>query len=193
MDLQKLNPWNWFKHEETQAHSGGQIPIKRTSGELDLTTTNQGFGPVQQLHQQIDRLFDDAFRGFGLPSVRSALFEPGGGWGTTAFRPSLNVSSDNASYQISLEAPGMTEADLSIEVKDDILTIQGQKQEEKESKDRHFYRVERSYGHFQRTLALPDDAVADEIKATMKDGVLNLLIPRREVSDAEVKKITINH
>ncbi|MCF7982156.1 MAG: Hsp20/alpha crystallin family protein [Pseudomonadales bacterium] len=192
MDFHKFNPWNWFKHEEPHAQAGGQIPIKRTANALDMPTAHQElFSPVQQLHQQIDRLFDHAFRSFGLPSVFSSV-EPSGGLGLTTFRPDLNVSSDDANYQISLEAPGMTEADLSIEVKGDVLTIQGQKQEEQESKDRHFYRVERRYGHFQRTLALPDDAIVEEIQARMNDGVLNLLIPRSQTEDRSVKKITIN-
>ncbi len=193
MDLNKLNPWNWFKHEESTLSTGSQVPVKRAANEQQMPTSEQSFyNPVQQLRQQIDSLFDDTFRGFEFPSLRPKLPESGSSWITQTFRPNLNVSSDNRCYEVTLEAPGMTENNLSIEVSGDILTIQGEKQEEKEDKDRHFYRIERSYGNFQRTLSLPDDANVDEIEANMKDGILKLMIPRREVMDSEARKISIN-
>lgn len=193
MDINKLNPWNWFKHEESVSGSGSRVPVKRAANEQQMPTLEQSFyNPVQQLHQEIDSLFDDALRGFNFPSLRSRLPESGNSWTIQSFRPSLNVSSDNRCYEVTLEAPGMTERDLSIELSGDILTIQGEKQEEKEDKDRHFYRIERSYGNFQRTLSLPDDANVEEIQANMKDGVLKLMIPRREVVDSETRKISIN-
>jgi len=188
MDLQRLNPWNWFKHEESQP-GAAQLPV--TKAETEGGRLPQY--PVQQLHQQIDRLFEDLFQGFGFPGLRAQYNESGRWLSSQSFRPSLNVSSDNESYQITLEAPGLTEDDLTVEVSGDVLTIQGRKQEENESKERHFYRIERSYGSFQRTLSLPDDANAEEIQANMKNGVLTLVIPRRASVDTEVKKITINH
>ncbi len=87
----------------------------------------------------------------------------------------------------------MSESDLSIEVKDDMLVIKGQKEAHSENKDKQFYRVERSYGSFQRTLSLPDDANADEINAELDKGVLRLQIPRREsVNKATAKQIPIS-
>lgn len=189
MNLSKLNPWNWFKHEE----AGTRIPVKRAVHEPTMPAASRDvMHPVLQLHQQIDRLFDDAFRNFGMPSFRSPLFEPPAWPGEAAFRPNLNVSSDDKNYQITLETPGMSASDLSIEVAGDVLTIQGQKQEEKENKDRHFYRIERSYGSFQRTLALPEDSDSDAIQAKLKDGVLELTIPRKSIPEHQVKKIPIN-
>lgn len=193
MDFQKLNPWNWFKHEEPSGPSANRIPVKRSASEQQTPAPEQNlFGPVQQIHQQIDRLFDDAFRGFGLPVLPGTLSDSSRQRSAQIFRPSLNVSSDNNCYEITLEAPGLTEKDLAIEVNGDILTIQGEKQEEKEDKDRHYYRIERSYGSFQRTLSLPDDSNTEEIKASMKDGVLRLTIPRRETVDSHTRKININ-
>jgi len=190
MNLQKLNPWNWFKHEETSGSDERVIPVKRDENTAKLPAAYESVAsPMMRLHQDIDRLFDEVFRGFGFaaPRLSAAANWPESGM----IRPRLNISSDDSTYKISLEVPGLKESDISVEVKNDVLTIQGEINEEKEDKDRHFYRVERSYGSFQRTLALPDDANADEIQATMKDGVLNLLIPRRDVVDAEVKKVPI--
>lgn len=197
MNLQKLNPWNWFKHEES-TDTGEQlderyIPVKRNSMSNDLPVSQQNSSqPILQLHQDMNRLFDEVFNGFGFPFSGSRMPLLSGS-GTSVLRPKLNVSSDDHNYNISLELPGLKESDVSVEVKNDVLTIKGTVGEEKEDKDKHYYRIERSYGAFQRTLALPDDANADDISASMKDGVLNLIVPRNEVADdASVRKVAIN-
>jgi len=192
MNLQKLNPWNWFKHEESARMGEQHIPVRKDeqgSG-LPVSYANPS-SSMLQLHQGIDRLFDEVFNSFGFPLSASRSGDING-LGASILRPKLNISSDDHNYNISLEVPGLKESDISVEVKNDVLTIQGAMEEEKEDKDRHFYRIERSYGSFQRTLSLPDDANSDDIKASMKDGVLNLMIPRSEVVDAEVKKIPVN-
>lgn len=191
MDIEKLKPWNWFKHEENGTGKGGQIPVSRGEAEnLPLASR----GSLISLHRDMDRWFDDAFKSFGRPSLASNL-EPRGLSGTqlsNISHPQIDVSGDANCYEINLDVPGLTESDLSLEVKDDVLTIKGQKEERSEDKDKHYYRVERSYGSFQRTLALPDDAIADEIKANLDKGVLRLKIPRREIVNQEVKRIAIN-
>ncbi len=186
MDLEKLNPWNWFKHEEGES-GASQIPVSRDrAGNLP----RGGGGSLMSLHRDMDRWFDEAFRSFGMPGLENrSLGEmkmPG------LFRPKLDISGDANAYEISLDLPGMNESDLSLEVRDDVLTIKGQKQERSENKDKHFYRVERSFGSFQRTLALPDDANADEIRASLEQGVLKLVIPRRESTSGDVRKISIS-
>lgn len=191
MNLQKLNPWNWFKHEEASSSSEGQIPVRRSSSNNLIPPSASAAGnPMMQLHREIDRLFDETFRGFGLRSLPKP-FDWAGTVEDTTFRPSLNVSSDEKSYEVSLEAPGMTKSDLSLDIKGDVLTIRGEKREEQEDRERHFYRVERRYGMFQRVLSLPDDADIDAIEASMKDGVLKVRIPRREVAEGTVKKVEI--
>lgn len=187
MDLEKLKPWNWFKHEEG-ANGGQQIPVSRE--DADSMPLGRG-GSLMSLHRDMDRWFEDAFKSFGMPVLQSR----GGGAAGLAqlYRPQIDISGDDNCYQISLDVPGLTESDLSLEVRDDVLTIKGQKEEKSESKDKHYYRMECSYGSFQRTLALPDDANADEIKANLDKGVLKLEIPRR-VAAAEqgVKRISIS-
>jgi HSP20 family protein len=191
MNIEKLKPWNWFKHEENDTGEGGQIPVSRSEAEnLPLA----GRGSLMSLHRDMDRWFEDAFKSFGMSSLDSKL-QPRAMPGislSNIYRPQIDVSGDTNCYEINLEVPGLTESDLSLEVKDDVLTIKGEKEERSEDKDKHYYRVERSYGSFQRTLALPDDAIGDEIKANLDKGVLRLEIPRRETADQEVKRISIN-
>ena len=191
MNLDKLKPWNWFRHEENDTGKGGQIPLSRSEADYGPLT---GAGTLMSLHRDMDRWFEDALKSFGMPSLDSNLQSramPGISL-SNIYRPQIDVSGDTNCYEIKLDVPGLTESDLSLEVKDDVLIIKGQKEERSEDKDKHYYRVERSYGSFQRTLALPDDAIGDEIKANLDNGVLRLEIPRREAANQEVKRISIN-
>ncbi len=188
MNLQKLNPWNWFKHEEPQKEEAATVPVKREdySGGSQLAAP-----PIQQLHQEINRLFDEAFRNFGLsPLSRSPLWSAAES--ATPFYASLNIASDDEQYTITLEAPGLEQKDITIELRERVLVIKGNKQEESEDKDKQFYRIERRYGSFERVLSLPDDADVDGISASMKSGLLTVRIPRLEAAGSNVKQITID-
>ncbi len=187
MDMKKLNPWNWLKHEEKQDQKE-MIPIKHG----EYMQAHHPLTNMMQLHSEIDRLFDDAFRGFPLLSRSSLWDQMMSDDFMPTFRANVNVASDDKQYTITLEAPGMEQNDLSIELKDHALFIKGNKQQEQEEKDKHFYRVERHYGSFERVLAIPEDSNADEISASMKNGVLTITISRRELPKSDVKKIEIN-
>lgn len=177
MDLSKLNPWNWFKHEDG-AKSAESIPLKRDDYAPSTTPGRDLAQPVDiwQLHREMDRLFDEAFRGFGLPArALSSALQP---LNESLFRPSLNVASDDKQYTVSLEAPGLVQDDIKLELKGQTLFIQGEKRVEKEDKDKHYYRIERRYGQFQRVLDVPEDVDLDKIDAKMKHGVLTINLPR---------------
>ncbi|SET58737.1 heat shock protein Hsp20 [Nitrosomonas marina] len=192
MDFQKLYPWNWFKHEEPESHKQDVIPVK---------SDNQSLSPVShinnlnQLHREIDRLFDDAFRGSGLPlhSRSEFLNQFFSDDSAQTFRASINIASDDRQYTITLEAPGLSQDDLSIELKDRVLVIKGSKQEQQEDKNKHYYRRECRYGAFERVLAIPDDADIDAIQANMDKGLLTINIPRKETGKSGVKKIAIKN
>ena len=189
MDLHKLNPWNWFKHEEPEKTKGEIVPVKHDDQSLSRFPQ---FDNLNRLHREIDRVFEDAFRGFGLPgrprsemrSFFSDDFMP-------AFRANVNIASDDKQYTITLEAPGLSQEDLSIELNNQVLVIKGTKHEEQEEKDKHFYRRERRYGAFERTLAVPDDADTDGIRANMDKGLLTINIPRKEIDKSNIKKISV--
>lgn len=189
MDLSKLNPWNWFKHEES--HHGHTIPVARSERSPHLPTKSAG--SLMQLHREMDALFDDVFSAFGMPTVRDQSTENRiGGVELNPFRPAIDIAGNGSHYEISLDVPGMDESDIAIELTGDVLTIKGEKQESSENKDKQFYRVERRYGAFQRTLSLPDDAETDHIKARLQQGVLMLDIPRKKTEAKPARQITIN-
>ncbi len=189
MNLQKLNPWNWFKHEEQGSKEQGvTVPVKKSEYDRQLAVQN----PLMQFHQEIDRMFEDAFRSFGFPALNSEMPKPGT-WlqQLQTFNPELNISSDDKEYTITLEAAGLEDKDISINIDDRCLIIQGNKEEESENKEKSFYRIERRYGSFQRVLALPDDADDESIKASMKNGLLTIHIPRRDASGKRTRAIAI--
>lgn len=180
--LQKFNPWNWFKHEEAE----NQITVQKSNGLYPGLSGS--LNPLSEFHREVDRLFDSAFKNFGFPS----LFENPAFANESFFRPQVDIAGDEKAYEISLDVPGMQQENLSIEVQGDSLIVKGEKQESSERKEKQFYRTERTYGTFQRTLALPNDANADAIQASLKDGVLRLTVPRVKVEGKEAKRITIN-
>lgn len=93
-------------------------------------------------------------------------------------RPASAASSNDAAYSISVELPGVQENDIDLTMEKGSLVIRGEKKTEKEQKGETWYFSERQYGAFARTFQLPDDADGSKAKATMKDGVLTISIPR---------------
>lgn len=173
MNLQKLNPWNWFKHEEGAQPSEDQIPLSR-----DEYAQKSPQSPGSPLLREVDRLLEETLRGVGLPSLFSRVSRPTGRAFSTMFFPQVDVASDNEQYTVTLEAAGLTESDLKIDIHERRLMISGEKRDEKTEEDKRYYRIERSYGRFQRVLDLPNDANEEEINASMRHGVLKIIIPR---------------
>ncbi len=173
MDIKKLNPWNWFHHEEEQARN---VQVQHGVPQL--------YGPLSQLHRDIDRMFGSIFPGVGL----GRMIEVDDG----LLRPNVDVASTDKEYSITVEVPGVDEKDVRLELTNDgQLIVRGEKRQEKEHKDRHYHRIERSYGSFQRTLSLPEDANRDQINATFSNGVLTITCPRKAVSQSPGKVIQI--
>lgn len=193
MKLEKFNPWNWFKHEQTTpVDAGSSVPIRRS--EYMPLSTSRWPDDLMSLHQEMDQLFDSVFRSFGMPRLNSVFDTEKLGWDKNSFRPRTDVLCEDDHYEITLDMPGLTDNDVSVELHDRTLTIRGQREEkhEDEDKDKHYYRMERRIGSFSRTLALPDDAQAEDIQAQMQHGVLKLTIPRQALANDSVKRIPIS-
>jgi len=186
MDIKKLNPWNWFKNEEPGGSEN--IPVRHT----DQAYMDPNYSPVAQFRREFDQMFDKISRRFPtFPSMElSRPFEPisPSGW----FKPSLDISTTDKAYTITVEVPGVDEKDVKLELSGNDLTIRGEKQQDKEEKNKNFYRMERSYGSFQRILSLPKDVDQDSIDAKFKNGVLTINLARKKVAGAESKQIEIN-
>ena len=146
-DLKKWAPWNWFKKEQDADQGAGNVPVAKTN--LSTNPPSPSLDPLLQLHREVDRLFDDAFRGFGGRWPRLTLPTVASEW-RGLLRPALDIQESDKQYRITLEVPGVEEKDIQLTLDDDVLWIRGEKRQEQEHKDGQFHRVERSYGSFQR-------------------------------------------
>lgn len=139
--------------------------------------------PFLSLHREVNRLFDDVFRGFELPST---LGRPPawGGW------PNVEISDSDKELRVTAELPGLEEKDVEVMLADGVLTLRGEKKSETEDKDRHF--SERFYGHFERRIGVGSEIDQDKVKAGFKNGVLTVTLPKTENARSKAKRIAIN-
>lgn len=144
-----------------------------------------GMHNLSRLHNEIDRLFHSFPGEENWPDVFAHDVAAG-------FMPHMDLKSSETAYTMSVELPGVAPEDVKIEVRDNTLTISGEKKEETSSKDEKgtTHVQERRYGSFMRSLQLPEDADADSIRAVASNGVLTLDIPRR-APKSTVKSIEI--
>ena len=185
MSVKKWIPWNWFKNEEESA--GKSVPVQHASVQERGHVLSR---TIEQFHREFDRLFDRTFRDFGLTPYefnRPLLPRMNDGM----LKPTLDLGATDKEYTVTLEIPGVDEKDVRLEIVNDTLTIQGEKKQENEEKGKNYYRMERSYGSFQRMLSLPEDADQNDVTATFKKGVLTVTMPRKALPKADVKQIEV--
>jgi HSP20 family protein len=106
--------------------------------------------------------------------------------------PSVDISENDDNIVVNAEIPGMNKEDINVSVRDDTLTIKGEKKREREEEEENYHVVERSYGRFQRSFTLPDNVKSDDIKANYKDGVLNITIPKTEEAKSKELKVDVS-
>jgi HSP20 family protein len=109
--------------------------------------------------------------------------------GVQGFSPDIDVQEERDRYLVKVDLPGFKKDEFKVEVEGEYLTIRGERKEETERKEKKFHTSERFYGAFARTTALPTAVKSDQVKATYKDGVLQIELPK--VDEAKPKQITI--
>ncbi len=135
------------------------------------------FREVSRLRSEMDRLWDEYF-GSGRRALQPL---------EEAWMPAVDISETSDKITVKAEIPGMEAKDIDISMVGDTLTIKGEKKAEREEKDENFHLVERTYGSFSRSMKLPAAVDADKVEATYKNGVLTVVLPKKE----EVKPKTI--
>lgn len=167
------------------------IPWRRRKSESGLVRrTSEQDHPLAALHREMNQLFEDFFGDFG-----AGLTAPG--WSglrsrSDALSIHVDVAEDENEVRITADVPGMEEKDIEVEFSNNFLTIRGEKRDERKEKKADYHLVERSYGSFQRTLALPDGLEEDKAKARFKNGVLTITLPKSAEYRAERKQIPIS-
>lgn len=151
--------------------------------------------PFADLRVEMDRLLERFSTGFPSLSVGRDLidWEPFrasfGSLGLAA--PQVDVSETDKSYEISAELPGMAEKDINVELKDDVLTLSGEKKEESEKEEKDYHVSERRYGSFRRSFQLPSFVDQNKVSADFKNGVLKIAIPKSAAAEKKSRKIDV--
>jgi HSP20 family protein len=108
-----------------------------------------------------------------------------------SFKPIVNTREGEFAYHIDIDLPGVKKEDIKIDVTGNRLIMSGERHHKKEVKEKDYRRIESSFGKFERSFTLPDDADAESITAANKDGVLEVVIPKLKTEAKEVKKIPV--
>ena len=151
-------------------------------GSKSLSVKRDEADPFALIKRRMDSVFEDFLHGFDLQPFESRL---------GVFSPDIDVVENDKEIRISAELPGMEEKDIEVSLNRDSLSIKGEKKEEKEDKGKGYYRMERSYGSFSRTIPVPVEVETDKVEAKFKKGVLNITLPKTAKAVAETKKIPI--
>jgi len=162
---------------------GDLVPWKRRQQNLDIHRDYEN--PFRMLTREMNRLFDDFRSHFHIEPFGLSRGEMG------AFTPSVDVTENDKEVRITSELPGIDEKDIDITLSKDSVTIKGEKQQETEDKGKDYYRMERSYGSFQRTVPLPAEIDEDKAQAEFKKGVLKIKLPKTAECQKAHKKIEV--
>jgi HSP20 family protein len=133
------------------------------------------FRSVLTMRDEMDRILDDFY---GRMAPMGEGFE--GDW-----CPSMDVAEADGKIVATVELPGLDKDDIKLSVHDDVLTVTGEKKQEKKETEHNVHRIERKYGYFKRSIALPSGVDSENVKATFKDGVLEVTLPKLESKKAK--------
>ncbi|CAH1696180.1 Hsp20/alpha crystallin family protein [Hyphomicrobiales bacterium] len=160
------------------------IPWGRNNNQAPSVYRDEDRNPFLSLHREVNRLFDDVFRGFDsrLPAFGS-LSSFAGSW------PSVEISETDKEIKVTAEIPGLEEKDVEVLIDDGVLTLKGEKRSETEDKEKQF--SERFYGRFERRIPLGVEVEEDKIDARFKSGVLSIVLPKSAKAQSQVKRIAI--
>ena len=126
--------------------------------------------PLDMFRREVDSLFDQ-------------FLGNDGGWSMPlAFHPSTNLAETEDGYEVSVELPGLKPEDFNVELKEGELWISGEKKEEHEDKGKNYRHIERRYGQFRRTIALPNAVDPEKVEAEYKDGILRIRVAKSEAA-----------
>jgi HSP20 family protein len=159
-------------------------PTEETKRNLML---REPFAALQGLEDEIEdwfrspRWFGRSFRFPRLPRLESGA----------AWAPSVDIYEDGNELVVKAELPGVTKEDVTVSLEEDTLVLQGERKSEKEVKEDKYYRMERQYGSFYRRLPVPAGTTEDSIKASFKDGILEIRMPKPAESKPAAKQITV--
>lgn len=171
------------------AEAATKLPVKTEAASTPSRFPD--WRPFDGLRNQVDRLFRD----FETSFLQSPLSRDVENFWRRDFAfpvtPAVDIVEKDNAFEITAELPGLDAKNIELSVSDDVLTIKGEKKEEKEEKQKDYYLSERRYGSFERYFGLPDGVDADKIDASFKNGVLKVTLPKTVEAQQPAKKIDV--
>lgn len=171
MTLGNLIPW-----------SKKTVPIKREEQEH----------PIYSMQKEMNRMFEDFFKGFDDDSSSFFLSpicsttEAG-----TTLTPRVDLSETDKDIIVSMELPGLDENEIKVNLSRDMLTVSGEKKQESKENEKGWYRMERHYGSFSRSIPLPHEYNSEKVDASYKNGVLTVKLAKQNSKKQKTKKISV--
>lgn len=172
---------------------GQQMPARREERGISRAGEPGMESPiamVRRFHDEMDRMFDAMFSGFGLPMTRRretmVPFEL-----MQVSLPTVDVWETDQDVMIRADLPGVEPENIEIYTTEDSVRIRGEIKQEQERTERGFYRAERRYGRFERVIDLPSEVKPGEAKATFRHGVLEVRLPKTEQARERMKKVPV--
>ena len=147
-------------------------PVRREESGIARRTAGGPFSTMQRLISEMDRMFDDF--GLGRRLGRSSLLSASG---AGLWAPDVDIVQRDNELVITADLPGLSKDEVTVDVTDNVLTLQGERKREHEEEKEGIYRSERSYGSFYRAIPLPEGAITEQARATFRDGVLEIRLP----------------
>jgi len=142
--------------------------------------------PFEEMEKRFEEFFRRPFSMFGPSWFPRVKFPEAG-----MVSPDIDIFEDGNDVVVKAEIPGMKKEDIEVNLTDDMVTVSGEKKKEEKVEKKDYYRVERSYGSFTRSFKLPKEVQSDKAKATFKDGVLEVRVPKTVEAISKEKKIPI--
>jgi HSP20 family protein len=170
-----------------------KVPVMMESKPVAPSTAMQAWRPFEGLRREVDRLFEDfTMSPFMMPFRRPAFdLEPFWQPDSWIAAPAMDLVEHEKAFELTAELPGLDEKDVEVKVAHGVLTIKGEKAEDKEEKAKGFHMRERRFGAFERALRIPDMVEMEKIEATFKKGVLMVKMPKTAEAQKPVKKIAV--
>jgi HSP20 family protein len=141
-----------------------------------------GDDPFTAMRREMDRMFDEMTKSFSL--ARPAI-------GLGVMAPRVDLKETDGALEVQAELPGVAEKDIEVQLNDGVLTIKGEKKQEREEKEKGWYLMERSFGSFLRQIPLPVEVDEDKVEAKFDKGVLHITLPKSAKAEAKTKKIAV--
>ena len=170
-----------------------KVPVMTESEPVAPPTVTPAWRPFEGLRRDVDRLFEDfTMSPFMMPFRRPAFdLEPFWQPESWVAAPAVDLIEHEKAFELTAELPGLDEKNIEVKVANGVLTIRGEKAEDKDEKNKDFHMRERRFGAFERAFRIPEIVDMDKIEATFKKGVLMVKMPKTAEAQKPVKKIEV--